>query len=291
MKHIKTYQLFESDSPSEFLTEEQIEFLNQGTTDSPLFRLGTMGPSSGTGSLFTSSGGSAGYPPSSKISAWTYNPETKLVDIKGNFQCSYQDLSNFKDLSFGKVTGYFTCSGNQLVSLKGAPREVGLELHCAFNRKMTTLEGSPVKIGDDFQSKYCELINLVGGPTVVLGNYDVMGNNLTSLEGAPVVLEGSFISEEIYLDKGDWNFEGWTRTLNQIHRKGRKLLETLPQLDPNWWLKLHREDRKMFNQVWLGLSQNPQIIKNPLFQKINAEIEGKSGDNLRSLQDLKDFGL
>ena len=96
MKNLKTYsQLFESVGE---LTPEQIEWLDSCTQ--------------GT---------------------WTLNPQTGLVDVKGDSDCSDQELTDFKGVRFGVVSGDFYCRDNQLTSLEGAPQEVGGDFSCNNN--------------------------------------------------------------------------------------------------------------------------------------------------------------
>ena len=92
MKHLKTYQLFEARTE---LTKEQEAFLDRYTE--------------GT---------------------WTYNPATGLVDVKGDFDCSYEKLKDLKEVRFGKVNGRFYCRNNELTSLEGAPQEVSGDFKC-----------------------------------------------------------------------------------------------------------------------------------------------------------------
>ena len=54
-------------------------------------------------------------------------------------------------INFGKVTGDFNCSYNNLTSLKGAPQTVGGDFKCSDNQ-LTSLRGAPQKVGGDF---YC----------------------------------------------------------------------------------------------------------------------------------------
>ena len=93
------------------------------------------------------------------IENYTINSDG-TIDIDGDV-----DLSNIKltklPFKFGKVTGYFTCSNNQLISLEGCPREVDGYFSCANNN----------------------LVNLIGGPIEVGGSYYCQGNHLESLEG------------------------------------------------------------------------------------------------------------
>ena len=132
MKHVKLYEAF---STSTFLTEEQIEWLNSCTE--------------GT---------------------WKLNPSTGLVDVNGDFDCVQQNLTDFKGVAFGHVSGYFYCDNNQLTSLEGAPQKVNGNFGCSSNL-LTSLKGAPQTVNGDF---WCD------------------GNQLTSLEGVPKSVDGDF---------------------------------------------------------------------------------------------------
>lgn len=94
---------------------------------------------------------------------WELDPETGGIKVDGDFDCSYQDLTDFKGVKFSKVTGSFNCETNDLISLEGSPDSVGNNFDCRENL----------------------LVNLIGGPNEVGGNYDCSWNKLTSLEGSP----------------------------------------------------------------------------------------------------------
>ena len=80
---------------------------------------------------------------------WTLNPQTGLVDVDGDFNCSRQDLTDFKGVRFGVVRGDFICSNNWLTSLEGAPQSVGWDFDCSENQ-LTSLEGAPQEVGGNF---------------------------------------------------------------------------------------------------------------------------------------------
>ena len=152
MKHIKHYKVFEA-SPA--LTPEQIEWLGKCTTGN-----------------------------------WDLNLRTGEVDVfHGGFDCSEQDLSDFKGVRFGVVEWHFYCSDNLLTSLEGAPREVGGDFWCE-NNQLTSLEGAPRKVGGDFDCGSNRLTSLEGAPEKVEGNFWCRDNRLTSLEGAPEKVRG-----------------------------------------------------------------------------------------------------
>jgi hypothetical protein len=85
---------------------------------------------------------------------------------------------------FGRVSGNFFCSYNQLTSLEGAPQEVGRDFSCS-NNQLTSLEGAPQEVRKDFNCYQNELTSLEGAPQKVGGNFPCFGNKLTSLKGAP----------------------------------------------------------------------------------------------------------
>ena len=154
MKNLKTYRMFESVMG---LTPEQVQWLDKCTK--------------GT---------------------WTLNPQTGLVDVKGDFNCYGQGLTDFKGVKFGEVKLGFYCGNNDLTSLVGAPQEVGGRFYCNLNR-LDSLEGAPLRVGGDFDCRNNHLISLEGAPQVIRGYFNCADNQLTSLEGAPHKVDGYFV--------------------------------------------------------------------------------------------------
>ena len=75
---------------------------------------------------------------------------------------------------FGKVSGIFKCSYNNLTSLEGCPNFVGGNFHCESNN-LTSLKGCPSWVG---------------------GNFLCMYNKLTSIEGFPKIINGATLCDE-----------------------------------------------------------------------------------------------
>jgi len=115
---------------------------------------------------------------------WTLNPATGLVDVEGDFDCRQENLTDFKGIRFGMVSGSFNCFNNNLTSLAGAPQEVGLYFVC-YGNNLTSLAGAPQKVWSDFNCFQNNLTSLEGAPQVVGGSFRCQYNGLTSLEGAP----------------------------------------------------------------------------------------------------------
>ena len=124
------------------------------------------------------------------------NPQTNKYDYDGELKSS--DLKFFVSdnydgfiINFGKVTGDFNCSYNNLTSLKGSPQEVGGGFAC-FNNQLTSLKGAPQKVGGNFECQYNQLTSLEGAPQTVDGGFACFNNQLTSLRGAPQKVGGDF---------------------------------------------------------------------------------------------------
>jgi len=123
------------------------------------------------------------------IENYTINSDG-TVDVDGDVYLSTEALTKLP-LKFGKVTGYFNCNNNKLITLEGGPREVGEYFDCSYNQ-LTTLEGGPIKVGDDFNCNNNKLTTLEGGPQEVGGYFYCYNNKLTTLEGGPREVGGDF---------------------------------------------------------------------------------------------------
>ena len=82
-----------------------------------------------------------------------YNSQTNRYDYNGSLDKNILStfVSEDKDgftINFGKITGYFNCSNLDLVSLKGAPKEVGGDFNCEENPNLNSLDGIGEVRGD-----------------------------------------------------------------------------------------------------------------------------------------------
>jgi len=188
MKHVK---LFEDFSSQETLTEDQIKWLNECTT--------------GT---------------------WRLNPSTGLIDVNGDFICGHQDLTDFKGVAFGHVSGHFSCNNNELTSLEGAPQTVSFYFLCNNNR-LTSLEGAPQTVDFYFRCDNNELTSLEGAPQTVGGDFVCHNNQLTSLEGAPQKVSGGF-----YCDNNPVSEETLS-SIFSLMKKGKSYQQALEKCWPN----------------------------------------------------------
>jgi hypothetical protein len=76
-----------------------------------------------------------------KVVEGTYTIQSDgTFDVNGNVNMSKMNLTKIP-VKFGKITGYFDCSYNQLTTLEGAPQSVGRHFNCRYNQ-LTSLEGA-----------------------------------------------------------------------------------------------------------------------------------------------------
>jgi hypothetical protein len=148
---------------------------------------------------------------------WSINPQTGLVDIKGDFNCRRSGIEDLMGVKFGEVTGHFICDENfAMKSLIGAPIKVGGNFNCSENQ-LTSLEGAPQEIGGFFNCSENQLTSLKGGPRIVKGGYSCILNELTSLEGAPQEIGRSFeVNDSLNNEYGgfikiEWTPEGFAK--------------------------------------------------------------------------------
>ena len=194
---------------------------------------------------------------------WTINEKTGLVDIEGDFVCSYEKyekLTDFKGVKFGVVTGSFYCHGNSLTSLEGAPQEVGGHFLC-YNNRLTSLVGAPQKVEGSFDCHYNSLESLEGAPQEVGGGFCCSNNSLTSLEGAPQKVGVDFYCSH-----------------NEISEKTLKLVwETIQKNKIDYWTAL--------------CILKSEIPKSD-FEKLGGELDKRlSQDAQKGYLTLDQFGL
>lgn len=120
------------------------------------------------------------------LKAWGIKYQTKpdgSILVPGDLDISCKNLSALPDLTAVTVGDDFSCSKNQLTSLKGAPRAVGGIFDCSDNQ-LTSLEGSPGSFRI-FNCSHNRLTSLQGVAHIVCYSFWCVDNRLTSLKGAP----------------------------------------------------------------------------------------------------------
>ena len=110
-------------------------------------------------------------------------PDFSKVVVKSDFYCEGNQLFSLKGAP-KEVRGSFDCSHNMLTSLEDAPEKVGISFNCV-NNLLETLNGAPEVIGWSFNCSDNKLTSLLGCPQVVRIDFDCSCNKITSLEGGP----------------------------------------------------------------------------------------------------------
>ena len=114
------------------------------------------------------------------IKNYTIN-EDSTIDVDGDVDLYNKRLTKFP-LKFGKVSGNFSCSFNQLTSLSGAPLSVGGGFYC-FNNQLKSLEGSPLSVGGNFYCSHNQLKSLDGISRRISGGIYCYSNQLRDVKG------------------------------------------------------------------------------------------------------------
>ncbi len=167
-----------------------------------------------------------------KIKNYTINSDG-TIDVNGDvkfYPGSIKAKSGLGKLplKFREVTGDFSCCGNDLTTLEGAPQSVGGNFNCSEN-KLTILEGRPQSVDGDFHCNYNNLTTLKGAPQSVSGHFHCNYNNLTTLEGSPKSVGGLFdcgYNELTTLVGAPKSLVGWFYCYNNPLDSIRKLFPT-----------------------------------------------------------------
>ena len=97
------------------------------------------------------------------------------VDVNDNVDLSNKKLKQIP-IKFGKVKGWFDCSGNELTNLVNGPLYIGGSYFCN-NNNLSDFEGSPITIGANFICDDNPLESLIGLVTEVkpYNHFDMNG--------------------------------------------------------------------------------------------------------------------
>ncbi len=99
--------------------------------------------------------------------------EDDSIDVNGDVDLYDKNLNSLP-LKFRNVSGHFSCAGNYLTSLEGAPKSVGSYFDCS-NNQLTSLEGCPESVG---------------------GHFDCNNNRITTFEHLPLSIGSEFYCSE-----------------------------------------------------------------------------------------------
>ena len=116
------------------------------------------------------------------IVKYTINPDGS-IDVDDDVRLHNMGLTKLP-LDFNIVHGHFYCYKNELTSLKGSPKKVGGDFYCSYNI-LTSLKGSPESVRGSFYCSYNKISSLKGCPKYIGESFYCSYNKLTSLEYFP----------------------------------------------------------------------------------------------------------
>jgi hypothetical protein len=230
MKHINTYLGFINESEEMGLSKEATDFLYKHLRMSP-FKVRKFDSALNT---FAES--------------WTWNPETRRVDVKGTVTISTTDRIP-PDLKFGVVThNFYLSSGNprnsELGSADFTPRGSVGNINISYchlktlkdctpivrgsficdSNDLTSLEGSPQSVGQIFKSDGNRLTSLKGITPTIGYSFRILNasigqgyNGLETLKDGPTSVKFAGNVDGIYIPNGMWGKkEGWIKAFKEI---------------------------------------------------------------------------
>ncbi len=117
-----------------------------------------------------------------KVHSFTINPDLS-VDVEGDVNLSANHIKRLP-VRFSSVSRDFIASGMGLTSLIGSPFKVGGRVDVSYN-ELTDLAGSPLTIGASFYCSNNKLSSLKFGPAQIGGDFSCSHNLLENLFYAP----------------------------------------------------------------------------------------------------------
>jgi len=132
------------------------------------------------------------------------------VDVKGDVKLSRQ-LSHLSKLpiNFNYVDGDFDISENELTTLEGSPIKVGGSFY-AYKNRLMSLRGGPREVSN-FVISDNDITSLKNSPNIVKDDYVCSNNPLRTLEGINTVL--GFVFTGVYIPRlrcQKYNYRGIT---------------------------------------------------------------------------------
>jgi len=147
---------------------------------------------------------------------WTINESTGKIDVALHFSSTDENKLGFRGVKFGEVYGDFEIGNLGLTSLEGSPEKVGGSFIIYSNSKLTSLKGGPLEVGGNFMCVGSNLFSLEGSPLKVEGDFSIHPVP-ASIFGAPLEIGGEFKSSERSWKEFriEWNLEGWIEGLKE----------------------------------------------------------------------------
>ena len=172
-----------------------------------------------------------------RLEVYDMDPNSYDIDKDNIVDCYQNVFLCFFDLDeipfvFGKVELDFDCYENSITTLTGSPRKVGFSFNCSKNQ-LRNLKGSPDEIGLNFICKDNLLISLEGCTKIVPGNFDCSENKLKDLTNGPIYVGGDYICSfnDLSIEGYPYNctIKGKLRTSSLLYKQLYELIENHPE--------------------------------------------------------------
>jgi hypothetical protein len=163
-----------------------------------------------------------------KIKNYTINDDGS-IDVDGDVDLTGCNLTELP-LIFNKVTGWFDCGNNNLITLKGCPKWIGDSFRCCYNR-LSSLEFGPEWVADSFRCSDNQLTSLEFAPNYV-GDFFSCGDNQLTDNYCDTEIKDVFMTslkqDGLILNKYNnaTNYKEW-----RLLQKRKRTLEKLFQKD------------------------------------------------------------
>ena len=119
-----------------------------------------------------------------RIDNYTINDDLS-IDVNDDVILHHMNLEKIP-LNFNRVSGYFDCSDNNLISLEGCPPYIGSHFLCDVN-ELSSLKKAPKHINGNFLCYSNKLISLQYSPHYIDGDFFLLNNNIRSFQYFPQV--------------------------------------------------------------------------------------------------------
>jgi hypothetical protein len=126
------------------------------------------------------------------IGEYSIDPHSGVVDVQGDVF----SIKPFEKLPvrFGVVERSFRLERAGITSLEGCPHTVGDNFVCVGNH-IQTLRGGPSYVGENYDCARNQLLDLHGAPKHVGRLFTCSDNPLKSLDGAPDSAKSGFVAD------------------------------------------------------------------------------------------------
>ena len=135
------------------------------------------------------------------IENYTINSDG-TIDVDGDVNLHRRDLCKLP-FKFGKISGYFTCSDNNLTKLEGCPKEVGNYFDCN-NNQLKDLIGGPQEVGSNYGCYSNQLETLEGCAGDIGGFLNCEHNNLEMLDCSSVINGNIYCGYNVFKEEPEF---------------------------------------------------------------------------------------